>query len=209
LSGPGKPPPGPIAANDKKWRKGEPLHRIHRPTFAADSFNPCVGGPSRFAPLHDVSGACVPTMYVGNNFTCALHESIFHDVPMTGIKSVRNSLLGEFVYSILVPDKDLRLTDLTSSGLMKIGAPRVLTECEPDGYDETVRWAYTLHRDNPALLGVFWVSRRDNEGRAMVLFGDRIPKGTFTIQHGPIPLRYFETEIDNIAARCDIDITRR
>jgi hypothetical protein len=29
------------------------------------------------------------------------------------------------------------------------------------------------------------------------------------VQHGPIPLRYFETEIDNIAARCDIDIIRR
>lgn len=209
MNGPGKPPARKITANDKKWRKGEPLHRIHRPAFAAGSFNPCKGGPSRFAPLRRTGGACVPTMYVSGDFTCALHESIFHDVPMRGAKSIRDARLDEFVYSILVPAADLRLADLTSEGLMKIDAPRSLTECEPDGYHETVRWAQSIHRDNPALAGMFWVSRRDNEGRAMLLFGDRIAKGALQVQHGPIPLRYFETEIDNIAARCDIDIVRR
>jgi hypothetical protein len=208
LSRPGKPAPGPIAANDKKWRKGEALHRIHRPAFAADSFNPCAGGPSRFAPLRSASGVCVPTMYVGGDFTCAVHESIFHDVPMRGAKRVRSSILDEFVYSILEPRADLRLADLTSSGLMKIDAPRSLTECEPDGYHETVQWAQAIHRDNSALAGLFWVSRRYNEGRAMVLFGDRVAKGALQVKHGPVPLRYFETEIDSIAARCDIDITR-
>lgn len=148
-------------------------------------------------------------MYVGSDFTCAIHESLFHDVPMVGTKSVRGTLLDEFVYSILVSTTDLRLADLTSSGLMKIDAPRALTECNPDGYPETVRWAQSIHRDNPALVGLLWVSRRYNEGRAMVLFGDRIAKGILQVQHGPIPLRYFETEIDDIAARCDIDITRR
>ena len=148
-------------------------------------------------------------MYVGSDFTCALHESIFHDVPMRGVKSISDSRLDEFVYSILVPRANLRLADLTSAGLMKINAPRSLTECELDGYPETVRWAQSIHRDNPALAGLLWVSRRYNEGRAMVLFGDRIAQGTLKIQHGPIPLRYFETEIDNIAARCDIDIIRR
>jgi RES domain len=209
LSGPGKPPPGPIAANDKKWRKGQPLHRIHRPAFAANSFNPCRGGPSRFAPLHQTSGVCVPTMYVGGDFTSALHESLFHDVPMRGTKSVRSSLLDEFVYSILVPKADLRLADLTSSGLMSMDAPRALTECDADGYHETVLWAQAIHRDNPSLAGLFWVSRRYNEGRAMVLFGDRIHTSSLQVEHGPIPLRYFETEIDSIAARCDIDITQR
>ena len=148
-------------------------------------------------------------MYVGSDFTCALHESIFHDVPMTGLNRIRDSLLDEFVYSILVPGRDLSMVDLTSSGLMKIDAPRALTECEPAGYSETVDWARALHRDHPTLSGLFWVSRRYNEGRAMVLFGDRIASGTLTVQHGPIPLRYFETEINSIAARCDIDVTRR
>jgi hypothetical protein len=209
LSGPGKPPPGPIAANDKKWRKGEPLHRIHRPALTAGSFNPCKGGPSRFAPLRQTSGVCVPTLYAGSDLTSALHESIFHDVPMRGAKRIRDSRLDEFVYSILVPTADLRLADLTSAGLMKMDAPRSLTECEPDGYPETVHWAQSIHRDHRALAGLLWVSRRYNEGRAMVLFGDRIAKGTLQLQHGPIPLRYLETEIDNIAARCDIDIVRR
>jgi hypothetical protein len=84
-----------------------------------------------------------------------------------------------------------------------------LTDCEPDGYAETVEWGNAMHRDNTALAGLFWVSRRNNEGRAMVLFADRIRKGTLTAQHRAIPLRYLETEIDNIAAHCDIDITRR
>ena len=148
-------------------------------------------------------------MYVGSDFTSALQESIFHDVPMTCTKRVRNSLLDEFVYSILIPEQDLSLADLTSSGLMKIGAPRDLTDCEPVGYAETVVWARALHQDNPALAGLFWVSRRNNEGRALVLFGDRIAGGMLKARHAEIPLRYLETEIDNIAARCNIDIPRR
>jgi hypothetical protein len=90
----------------------------------------------------------VPTLYAGSDLTSALHESIFHDVPMRGAKSIRDARLDEFVYSILVPAADLRLADLTSAGLMKINAPRSLTECEPDGDHETVHWAQRIHCDS-------------------------------------------------------------
>jgi hypothetical protein len=148
-------------------------------------------------------------MYAGSDFTCAVHESLFHDVPLQGHKSIRDSLLEEFVYSILLPQADLSLASLTSEGLMKIDAPRALTECEADGYAESVLWAQAIHAQHPSLMGLYWISRRYNEGRAALLFGDRVPVGTLQVQHGPIPLRYFRTEIDDIAARCDIDINRR
>ena len=128
---------------------------------------------------------------------------------MHGHKSIRESLLDEFVYSIVAPRVDLSLGSLTSAGLMKINAPRALTDCEADGYGESVLWAQAIHAHHSALAGLYWVARRYNEGRAMVLFGDRIAAEELQAQQGPMPLRYFQTEIDDIAARCDIDINRR
>ncbi|MFM9968049.1 MAG: RES family NAD+ phosphorylase [Burkholderiales bacterium] len=186
-----------------------PLHRIHRRHRSGAEFNPCKGGPSRFAPLFDAGGNCVPTIYAGSDFTSAIHESIFHDVPLRGNRSIRESLLDELAYSILVPRADLIFANLTSEGLMKMKAPHSLVECEPDGYAQTVLWARAIHQDHPAVSGLFWVSRRYNEGRATMLFDDRIATRTLEVQHGPIPLRYFQTEIGSIAARCDIDINRR
>jgi hypothetical protein len=50
-------------------------------------------------------------MYCSADFTCAAHESIFHDVPMIHRRSIPESRLDEFVYSILSPQVDLTLAD--------------------------------------------------------------------------------------------------
>lgn len=84
-----------------------------------------------------------------------------------------------------------------------------MTECEPEAYSESVQWARALHEQHPNLVGLYWVARRYNEGCTLVLFGNRVPTNTLRVEHGPIPLRYFQTEVGEIAARCDIDINRR
>lgn len=209
MSEPGRPPDSLPRINTVTWRAVTPLHRVHRPRYAADAFNPCAGGASRFAPLFDHAGSCVPTLYAAADFTCAVHKSIFHDNPMVGTKSIRASRLDEFVYSEIVPRVDLVLASLTSEGLMQLDAFRALTECEANGYAESVLWAQRLHADNPRIAGLLWVSRRYNEGRAVILFGDRMTPGTFVVASGSVPLKFYQDEIDTIAARCDITINRR
>jgi len=61
-------------------RQGILIERVHNSNFAANAFNPCKGNPTRFAPIHDSSGACVPSLYAGDSFEAAVFETIFHDV---------------------------------------------------------------------------------------------------------------------------------
>ena len=48
-----------------------------------DEPNSCKGGLTRFAPVFEPDGACLPTLYAAATFECAVFESVFHDVPQT------------------------------------------------------------------------------------------------------------------------------
>ena len=61
-------------------RKNKTLHRVHQTAYAASSFNPCVGQPTRFAPIKDSTGNCVSSLYAGSTVRAAIHETIFHDI---------------------------------------------------------------------------------------------------------------------------------
>ena len=70
--------------------RGTVLHRVHRTTFRATQFNPGLGGPTRFAPFDDGTGAPVPSLYATATLRAAIHETIFHDIPANArIRTVR------------------------------------------------------------------------------------------------------------------------
>ena len=52
-----------------------------------------------------------------------------------------------------------------------------LIDTEKDQYPATRQWAAAIHRQCPQAQGLSWVSRQDDSARAVVLFGDRIPRG--------------------------------
>ena len=60
---------------------GALLHRVHDRELAPNAFNPCLGGPTRFAPIRDSDGRCVPSLYAGGTLVSAIYETVFHDVP--------------------------------------------------------------------------------------------------------------------------------
>ncbi len=178
-------PPATLHVTPFVWPAGRPIHRIHLTRFAAAAFNPGVRGNARFSPISNAHGHPIPTLYGGSDFDCAAMETVFHDVPFApGFKSYdKRKLLGQ-THSVLVPAAALTLADLCNVALRKLGVPRArLIDTEKDAYPATRKWAAAIHRRNPHLQGMVWVSRQDDRARALVLFGDRVRAGLLVAQN--------------------------
>lgn len=106
-------------------------------------------------------------------------ETVFHDIPhMAGFKSFDKRRLTGLTHSTVRIEQALRLADLTSIPLRKLGVNRKqLIDTEADQYPVTRLWAEAIHAQCPHAQGLAWVSRQDDSARAVMLFGDRIRHG--------------------------------
>lgn len=192
-------PTGAVAVNTQIWPGGQPLHRLHNPVFGPAEFNPCQGAPSRFSPLRTADGVCVATLYGADDFDCAVYETLFHDVPFRGIKEIPATRIQSAAHSVLAPKRDLRLADLTTKGLRKLGVSRVeLIESNAIDFAATVAWARAIHGQHPDLDGLYWVSRQYDRGRAVLLFGDRLGPALLDVVEGPTALAADSTLTDRV-----------
>lgn len=168
--------------------KGQVLHRVHLDEYRANQFNPGVRGNARFSPIQDDQGRPVPTLYAGTTMACAVMETVFHDVPHTaGFKTFdkRSKLSGQ-MHSIVATTRPLRVVDLASVPLRKLGITRKqLIDTEKDQYPATRKWAEAVYRQYAEAQGLSWVSRQDDSARAFMLFGDRIPEGALKLKGAP------------------------
>lgn len=203
------PPPASFPAVHRVGlRPGTELHRIHGTGFASHSLNPCLGRPSRFAPLLRPDGACIPTMYAASTFECAVHETLFHEIQHdANHKSVRFAELEQLDYAVVRPQRELVLAGLFEPDLNKWGLTRrQLIDTFAADYDATARWAVALHDAFPDIDGLVWTSRRCDPAGACLLFGDRVPSHQLDTAHRA---RISETnalllEIRDFADRADI-----
>lgn len=187
-----EPPPDPSTLDPLfvEIATGTPLVRVHSLSRSAADFNPGLGRPSRFAPLHLANGDSIPTLYAATTMAGALSESVFHDVPYRGRgKRILVSRLTGLALSTLIVDRPLRLAHLAGLGLRRLGVRRRdLIETGPRSYSRTAEWAVALHASPPAPSGLAWVSRQDDTASAILLFGDRIPAGSLRVASAPVPL---------------------
>jgi hypothetical protein len=58
-------------------------------------------------------------------------------------------------------------------------------DTEKDQYPRTRRWAEAIHTACPTVEGLCWVSRQDDRGLAIVLFGDRVGPHDLVAAGGP------------------------
>ena len=165
------PPPGAWT-----WAAGTPWHRIHASVFAPTAFNPCQGRPTRFAPLRDAAGTCVPTLYAASTFDAACYETLFHDVGQSGrFKTIPLSDVEERDASVIAPRRDLKLAALFAPELVQWQLSRAdLIGTSAAQYLQTVRWAEAIHAQFPDLDGLVWTSNRCDPDLACLLFGDRV-----------------------------------
>ncbi len=176
-AGPGPPPARIEPFGERVLDAGTPLWRVHSAGRTANVFNPCMGKPTRFAPLRDAAGTCIPTLYAGRTGEAAAFETIFRDLPPLPLprqvftRSITGTAMGE-----LRTRRPLRLAPLFNQNLALIGQSRqTMVECHgAAAYAETARWAEAVHRDLPGLDGLLWTSRQQDETLAMLLFGTRV-----------------------------------
>jgi hypothetical protein len=178
------PPPGTLNVTMVAWTKGAPIHRAHSDAYAGDEFNPGLKGNARFSPIKNAKGDPIPTLYGGSTFDCAAMESVFHDVPYApGTKTYDKRKLDKQVYSVVAATVDLKLVDLSNKALRKLGIHRKnLIDTEKDRYPQTRLWAEAIHAQYSDVQGLHWVSRQDDQARAIILFGDRIAPASLVQQ---------------------------
>src|SRR5882757_9617105 len=157
------------------------LHRIHNSSFASNSFNPCQGRPSRFAPLVRSDGTCIPTMYAATSLECAVHETVFHEIQHdVKYKSIGYHEIEKLDYSVLRPRRDLVLASLFEPDLNRWELTRrQLVDTFPADYEATAEWALAIHDNFSDIDGLVWTSRRCDPERAYLLFGDRVRSDQF------------------------------
>jgi len=163
--------------------QGSTLHRVHLSQFGCSEFNPCRGGNTRFAPIADSAGQCVPSLYAGATAAAAFHETIFHDIPATaGIKTVPLQDVTQRTHSLIETLSDLTLVELRNVPLNRWGiSRRDLIESNPAHYKQTAAWAQTIHQCFPDVHGLVWTYRQCDPDDAYLFFGDRVQSAGFTL----------------------------
>ena len=155
---------------------GDVLHRVHARALAGNAFNPCLGGQTRFAPVRDANGDCIPSLYAGSTVESAVYETLFHDVPLSAsLKTVPRTAVEERSHSTLLVRRDLRLASLRAPDLLKWGIRReALIGSLPTQYGRTAQWARAIHRQFDDIDGLIWTSNLCDPDDALLLFGDRV-----------------------------------
>jgi len=156
--------------------EGQLLHRIHAPQFPGNAFNPCQGGPTRFAPIHDIESKCIPTLYAADSVEAAIYETILHDVPLDAPrKSIPRYAVESRRHSTLMVRRTLHLASLRAPDLMRWGlTPAALIGTMPTQYPHTSRWAKAVHDQFPDVDGLVWTSNLCDPDTAVIFFGDRV-----------------------------------
>jgi RES domain len=170
------PPPKSLDATLVTWGGGLEFHRVHDLAFGGSEFNTSIKGNASFSPITDDAGVLIPTLYAGTTLDCALMETIFHDVPFkAGFKPFSKLKMDGKVHSVLLPTVNIRLIDLSTVALHKLGVKRTqLIDTTKAHYPATRRWAQALYTQFPAAQGLRWTSRQDDQAHVVMLFGTRV-----------------------------------
>ena len=187
-------PPSDVTALDpllESWPAGKTLRRCFDAAWGSRQFY--AGDQAhrgRFHPLRPVGRATdLPVLYAADSQIGALSETVCHDVPVRGVKVVPYAKLWHRLIVDLEPVRELRLVDLRTLGLRRLGVSRVeLIESDPRSYADTAAWARALHDHPIAVDGLLWVSRQHDSSEAVVLFGDRVDSGELRLVPGHVPL---------------------
>jgi hypothetical protein len=198
-------PPGKLDAITILWTTGRLVHRIHSGQFAPNGFNSTGLGNARFSPILNATGKIVPTLYAGESEDCALMETVFHDVPFTAeYKQMRKSRLDNMVRSRLTITTSLRLIDLSTIALRRLGVERkYLIDSSKVHYPESRHWAIALYEQNPDAQGLCWTSRQHDSAKAIILFGDRVDESSLAPEGAPEPLISGGFLIDSVITLAD------
>jgi hypothetical protein len=155
------------------WAADRTFYRSYEIGWGSRDFYAGNGRFSPFTPDGDTDP--LPVLYGANDVDGCVFETVFHDVPIRGVRSVPHAKLLHRIVVGLAPTRDLTLVDLTSDGLRRLQVAREeLISCGAPYYPQTAAWARALHAHSESIDGLTWVSRQRDTSTALVLFGDRV-----------------------------------
>lgn len=181
--------------------------------YSPAGFNPWRAGrasPTRFAPFDGPAGDPVPTLYAAPNFSVALAESLFHDLPrnLPDIYIAR-SKVDALAVSWIRPLGDLCLASFRGPALRRLRVEwSQLIGSLPTCYSRTQLWARAVHHLGENFQGLEWSSRQYDGEASFLLFGDRIDPAAIEVIEDRIPLggpRY-EAEVLRECEQADITL---
>lgn len=157
------------------------LHRIHAWCSNGAEFEAC--RVSRFAPMTDAAGHCIPVLYAAGTFEDAVHESLFHAItPNQEVPIWPASGLVAIAHSTLETRRDLDLVPLSSRTLIGWNVPDLaIVKAPARYYRRTARWAEAVHRSIAGADGIAWTPNREGSGRCYAFFGDRVKEADFAV----------------------------
>lgn len=170
------------------------LFRVY--TKGSPAIPPLTIDPTR--PFHDhrFSGALFlsPVCYSSETLAGAFVETCLDDspegLPFTFVAS-GGDVLEHTCYSVLQPIRPLRLVDLTSRQVIRIGATHAL-ETTSD-YSTSQRWAAAFHRHPQQPDGILYRPNLSGPDRAIAIFGR-----AFSILSHPSEHSFTKADLDHL-----------
>lgn len=152
------------------------------PDTRADTFSEG-WGDTRFAPINQSDGTPVHTYYMGSTAECAYMESILHDVVLAPPGLFEVDRLRYFHLVQLELHSPLQCISFHTPYLPQLQRmTRVqLIDSLPACYPETRAWAQAAFLQCADAQAIAYGSRRNDAGRCLMLFHQRITHPAFRI----------------------------
>ena len=139
-------------------------------------------GDTRFTPIHQADGRPVHTYYAASTREAAYMESVLHNVSLSppGVFEVASLRHFHLVKLRLPPSLDFVSFHTPYLPKLKLTRARLIDSLT-DRYPQTRAWSQAAYRQCPDAQAIGYGSRRNDAGRCLMLFRQRLPDPPFVV----------------------------
>lgn len=158
-------------------------------------------GNTRFAPIHLPNGSAVHTWYGASTFDCALMESVFHDVSLNPPGYLDLARLDRYRVAKVALREELQCVSFHTPFLPALDLTRAdLIDSLPVAYAATRQWSQAAHDQCPKAQAIAYGSRRNDVGRCVMLFGQRLPANALlVVADDPLSVEPYRSRVIELA----------
>jgi hypothetical protein len=139
-------------------------------------------GDTRFAPIKQADGTPVHTYYLASSREAVYMESVLHNVSLSPPGVFETASLRHFHLVKVQLEESLDFVSFHTLDLPRLKLTRAqLIDSLTDCYPETRAWSQAAYIQRPAARAVGYGSRRNDSGRCLMLFKQRLADPPFTV----------------------------
>lgn len=134
-------------------------------------------GSTRFAPIAQADGTPVHTYYVASTTEAVYMESVLHDVALSPPGTFEVDKLRYYYLAKLELPPSLQCVSFHTHDLPRLQeiSRAQMIDSLPACYPETRAWAQAAYLQRPYAQAVSYGSKRNDSGRCLMLFKQRMP----------------------------------